>query len=64
MTILIEGLDRRHVADLFRADGRGVIRAQGRILPLLALLFAPFHAAAWPVAGWLARIEGAPDGEA
>ena len=31
---------------------------------LVALLFAALHAAAWPVAGWLAGIEAAPGGEA
>ena len=36
----------------------------GRLGILVALIFMAFHAAAWPIAGWLARVEDGPDGAA
>ena len=51
-------LGRRRLASMFGAlppRNLGIV---------VTLLFAALHAAAWPVAGWFARIEGAPGGEA
>ena len=52
-----------------RLSARGLASMFGSLSPrglgiLIALLFVALHAAAYPVAGWLARIESAPDGPA
>jgi ABC-2 type transport system permease protein len=59
----------RFVLHDLRLSARGLASMFGRLTPralgaLVALLFLAFHAAAWPVAGWLIGIEDGPNGPA
>jgi hypothetical protein len=52
-----------------RLSARGLASMFGSLTPrglgaLIVLLFVALHVAAWPVAGWLIRVEDAPDGSA
>ena len=51
-------LSARGAASMFGA------LSPGRLAGLAAILCLAFHAAAWPVAGWLVKIENGPDGAA
>jgi ABC-2 type transport system permease protein len=57
----------RFVAHDLRLSARTLASMFGSLSPrglgvLIATLFVAFHVAAWPVAGWLVGVEGAPDG--